>query len=276
MNLSELGKGGIVLLGCGKMGTALLSGWLERGLPSAAAVALDPFPSAWLEASEIQVNPESLPDKPVVCLIAVKPQMMHDALASVSGLGNGRTLFVSIAAGTRIAQLEEALGERTPIVRTMPNTPAAIGLGITAMTGNKMVGDRDLEIAEMLLSAVGDTIRVPDESQIDIVTAVSGSGPAYFFHLIEALAEAGEREGLDADLSLRLATATAAGAGALAHRSEANPAQLRKDVTSPGGTTAAALEFLMDESRGLRFLMQQAVAAAANRARELGKISGTD
>ena len=276
MKLAGVGEDGIVLLGCGKMGSALLSGWLGKGLATSSVIALDPFPSDWLAASKVRVNPESLPREARACVIAVKPQMIHEALGSVSALGGGKTLFVSIAAGIRIQQLEEALGAGTPIVRAMPNTPAAIGQGISALIGNSRAGEEEVAVAESLLAAAGETVRVSDEAQIDAVTAVSGSGPAYFFHLIEALAEAGRAEGLEADLSMRLAVSTAAGAGALARMSDECPAQLRKNVTSPGGTTAAALEILMDDRRGLRRLMLHAVAAAAGRARELGRDAGND
>lgn len=203
-----------------------------------------------------------------MALLAVKPQMMGAALPALQALGNGATLFVSIAAGTTIAAFEAALGDRTPIVRTMPNTPAMVNRGITALCRNSHVSDGDMELAVALMAAVGETVLLEGEHQIDAVTAVSGSGPAYVFHLIEAMAAAGEAEGLSPEVAMKLARATVSGAGELAHRSGESAAQLRINVTSPGGTTAAALAVLMPELPGL---MARAVKAAADRGRELGK-----
>jgi pyrroline-5-carboxylate reductase len=194
---------------------------------------------------------------------------MGAALPALSALGNGATVFVSIAAGTPISAFEAALGERTPIVRAMPNTPAAIGRGVTALVGNALAGESALALAETLMRAVGETVRLDDEAQMDAVTAVSGSGPAYVFLLIEALAAAGEAEGLSPELALTLARATVAGAGALAEASGKPPSQLRTEVTSPGGTTAAALEVLMAEDAGIPAQIRRGVAAAAARSRTL-------
>jgi len=176
---------------------------------------------------------------------------------------------VSIAAGTPIGYFEQALGAETPVIRAMPNTPAAIGQGITALIGNAAASEAHLTLAEALLAVIGQTVRLEREAQMDAVTAVSGSGPAYVFHLIEALAAAGEALDLPADLALTLAKATVSGAARLAVTSDQSPAQLRSNVTSPNGTTQAALEVLMDETRGLRPLLRAAVAAAARRSREL-------
>ena len=269
MSFERVSQDGLVLLGCGKMGSALLAGWLARGLEPSAVWVLEPSPSEWLKSTGVRIN-ASLPSNPAVALLAVKPQMMGDALPSMQALGDGQTLFVSIAAGTSISTFEAALGRRTPIVRSMPNTPAAIGQGITAFVGNDHCDAADLDLAETLLKAVGQTVRLETEEQIDAVTAVSGSGPAYVFHLIETLARAGELEGLSPQMSLQLARATVAGAGALAIADTAqDPGQLRVNVTSPGGTTQAALEVLMDENSGFPPLLKRAVKAAADRAREL-------
>lgn len=260
---------GLVLLGCGRMGSALLAGWLARGVAPGAVWVIEPNPSDWLRAQGVRLN-AGLPDAPAVALIAVKPQMMGAALPALAALGAG-TLFVSIAAGTTLAALETALGGGRRIVRAMPNTPAAVGRGITAILGNAAARAGDLALAEALLAAVGEVVRLPDEGLMDAVTAVSGSGPAYVFHLIEALAAAGVAQGLPADLAMRLARATVTGAGELAHRSDESAAQLRVNVTSPGGTTAAALAVLMDDATGLPPLMARAVAAATARGRELGQ-----
>jgi len=173
-------------------------------------------------------------------LVAVKPQMMGAALPTLKGYGNGGTLFVSVAAGTTIATCEEMLGGATPVVRAMPNTPAAVGRGITAMIGNANATPAHLDAAEALLRAVGQVVRLESEDQMDAVTGLSGSGPAYVFHMIECMARAGEAQGLAPDLAMQLAQATVAGAGALAEAADETPATLRENVTSPGGTTQAS------------------------------------
>lgn len=270
MDMNDVAKRGLVLLGCGKMGSAMLKGWLRSGLPAKSVFVIDPNPSDWLKAQGVNIGGD-LPDNPAIALIAVKPQMMADALPDVKALGNGQTLVISIAAGTPIATFEGILGDKTPIVRAMPNTPAAVGRGITALIGNAKVTPEDMDLAEGLLWSIGQTVRLDSEDQMDAVTAVSGSGPAYVFHLIEALAAAGEAEGLPADLAMQLATATVGGAGELAEDVDETPTQLRINVTSPNGTTQAALEVLMDEKDGFPALLRRAVAAAANRSRELSR-----
>ena len=264
--MEEVARRGLVLLGCGRMGSAMLRGWLAGGLPAGAVHAIDPSPSDWLRGLGLAPEP---PEGPAVAVVAVKPQMMGEALPVLRPFGSGRTLILSVAAGTPIAALEAGLGDGTPVVRAMPNTPAAIGRGIAALVGNGAAGEGGLAMAEALLSAVGGTVRLDDEAQIDAVTALSGSGPAYVFHMIEALTAAGMAEGLPEDLATRLATATVAGAGALAEGSDRSAADLRVDVTSPKGTTEAALAVLMDAQDGLPPLIRRAVAAAAARSREL-------
>jgi pyrroline-5-carboxylate reductase len=270
MSTKDIETRGLVLLGCGKMGSAMLAGWLEGGLPASSVWVLDPHPSDWLQGTGAHINVE-LPAAPALVLIAVKPQMMGAALPKLQALGNGETLFVSVAAGTSIASFEAILGDQTPIVRAMPNTPAAIGQGITALIGNARATAANLDMTEGLLAAIGQTVRLESEAQMDAVTGVSGSGPAYVFHLIETLAAAGEAQGLPAELALTLAKATVAGAGALAEASDESPSQLRVNVTSPNGTTQAALEVLMDETTGFPDLLKRAVAAAANRSEELSR-----
>ena len=270
MTMKDLEARGLVLLGCGKMGSAMLAGWLDGGLAPSAVWVVDPAPSDWLQSTGVHLN-ASLPANPAVVLVAVKPQMMGEALPRLKALGDGDTLFLSVAAGTPIAAFEAVLGSDTPIVRAMPNTPAAVGRGITAIIGNGRVSTAQLDLAQDLLRAVGQVVRLEDEGQMDAVTAVSGSGPAYVFHLIETLAAAGEAEGLAPDLAMTLARATVAGAGALAETADESPSQLRVNVTSPGGTTQAALEVLMDKTDGFPALLARAVKAAADRSRELGK-----
>ena len=270
MSLEIVARKGLVLLGCGKMGSALLAGWLKAGVPATAFWVIEPNPSDWLKASGVHLN-EGVPPAPGVALLAVKPQMMGAALPALQALGNGKTLFISIAAGTTIAAFEAALGGQTPIVRTMPNTPAMVGRGITAICGNAHATPAHLTLARDLMAAVGQVVELEGEHQIDAVTGVSGSGPAYVFHLIEAMAAAGVTQGLSEAVAMQLARATVCGAGELAFQSDETAAQLRINVTSPGGTTAAALAVLMDATTGFPPLMARAVAAAADRGRELGK-----
>lgn len=270
MDFKDIPARGMVLLGCGKMGSAMLAGWLKGGLPANAIYVIDPHPSDWLRGTGVHINAD-LPASPAVVLVAVKPQMMGAALPTLKAMGGGGTLFVTVAAGTTITTYEQVLGAATPIVRAMPNTPAAINRGITAIIGNAGAGAGDLDLAEALLAAVGQVVRLETEDQMDAVTAVSGSGPAYVFHLIETLAAAGEAEGLPADLAMQLAKATVGGAGQLAEDAAEDPGQLRVNVTSPGGTTAAALAVLMEAETGFPALLRRAVKAAADRGRELGK-----
>ncbi|GAB4298847.1 MAG: pyrroline-5-carboxylate reductase [Roseovarius sp.] len=268
MSLEDVARRGLVLLGCGKMGSAMLAGWLGRGLPPASVRVIEPAPSDWLRGTGVVLD-GPLPPAPAIAVIAVKPQAMAAALPALAPLGGGETLFLSIAAGTPLAALEAVLGAGSPIIRAMPNTPAAVGRGISAIIGNRHAGDAHLRLAEELLGAVGQVVRLESEEQMDAVTGLSGSGPAYVFHLIECLAEAGAAEGLAPDLAMRLAKATVAGAGALAEAAGESPAQLRVNVTSPGGTTQAGLAVLMDPETGLPPLIRKTVAAATRRSREL-------
>lgn len=276
MNLDDVNARGLVLLGCGKMGSAMLEGWLNAGISPDAVSVLDPYPSDWLHdlaGRGLSLNAD-LPDAPAICFIAVKPQMMGDALPRIRSLvsdGAERTVFVSIAAGIPIASFKAVLGDNSVVIRAMPNTPAAVGKGITAIIGDDLAREDELALAQTMLSAIGQTLRLENEGQMDAVTAVSGSGPAYVFHLIETLAAAGLAEGLPKDMAMQLALATVAGAGALAETADDDPAQLRINVTSPAGTTAAALDVLMDRQSGFPDLLQRAVHAAAERSRELAK-----
>jgi pyrroline-5-carboxylate reductase len=265
--------GKLLLLGAGKMGGAMLEGWLKLGLDPAEVGVIDPhLPpeiAGDLAVKGVAVNPMLASfGTPAVVLLAIKPQMMDVAMTSVAPLFGSDTLAVSIMAGKTIASIAALLPADTAIVRAMPNTPAAVGRGITAAVPNAFVTADQERAADALLRATGAVEWVADESLIDAVTAVSGSGPAYVFHLVEAMAEAGAAAGLPADLAMRLARATVAGAGELLHQSDLPAATLRQNVTSPGGTTAAALEVLMAEN-GLTPLMKRAVEAARRRAGEL-------
>ena len=263
-----------LLVGAGKMGGAMLSGWMADGVDPATLVVCDPALSAdmgaLLEKHGIR-HVTSVPDdlSAGMVMIAVKPQMMDDVLPVIASAVAPDTLVLSVAAGTPVSRFQAAFGD-IPIVRAMPNTPAMVGRGITGVypTGQVSGGQKDLVAS--LLSAIGKVVWLQSEDQIDLVTAVSGSGPAYVFYLAEALAKAGVGAGLPEDLSRELAVATVCGAGELMHQTAENPAVLRQNVTSPNGTTAAALDVLM-ASDGLQPVMDKAVAAAARRARELAQ-----
>ncbi len=262
---------GLVLLGCGKMGSAMLEGWLSSGFPIDSVWVLDPNPSdrlTELAKAGLHLN-QKLPVSAAVCVIAVKPQMMGEALPKIIQAKDSSTVYLSIAAGTPVARFEGVLGTDAAIIRAMPNTPAAIGKGITPLVGNGNVTPDMMQICTALLGAVGQTVQLQSEDQMDAVTAVSGSGPAYVFHLIETMAQAGISQGLPADLAMQLAKATVAGAGLLAEQSTQTPAELRVNVTSPAGTTAAALKILMDPETGFPDLVTKAIKAAADRSRAL-------
>ncbi|HEX9875365.1 MAG TPA: pyrroline-5-carboxylate reductase [Gammaproteobacteria bacterium] len=274
MGSSEISctPGNVVLVGCGNMGAALLGGWLAQGMDRNRLHVIDSAPEGRERARSMQVRTSAAPTKGLgtveVLVLAVKPQQLDDMLGDYTGFVEAGAAILSIAAGKPIAYYERRLGRERPIVRAMPNTPAAIGQGITALVANAAVDERQRAMAETLMRAVGDVVWLADESLMDAVTAVSGSGPAYVFLLIEALTVAGQAAGLDTELAGRLAMATVAGAGAYASRSELAPAALRRQVTSPGGTTQAALEVLMREP-GLEQLVKDAVRAAAKRSRDL-------
>jgi pyrroline-5-carboxylate reductase len=262
----------LVLIGCGKMGTALLRGWLA-GKAAARFDVVEPEgpPPGLPEADGVAFHghPDALPRDldPAAVVFAVKPQIADAVVPDYRRFAGPGACFMSIIAGKPIAGLARHLGEAA-IVRTMPNMPAAIGRGITVACANAKVSAGQRQLCERLLAAIGESAWVEDEALLDPVTAVSGSGPAYVFLLIEALAEAGAAMGLPADLALRLAEATVAGSGELARIAAESPGQLRESVTSPGGTTRAALDVLM-AADGLVPLFRRAVAAATARSREL-------
>jgi len=261
----------LVLVGAGKMGGAMLSGWLAAGLDPKAVIAIDPGPPPDTAAmlAEAGIVPRAdLPDvKARVIIVAVKPQMMAAVLPGLTPLVGPATVVVSIAAGKTIASFESAFGA-VAVVRAMPNTPAQVGRGITAAVANTRATGDDKALVTALLEAVGEVAWLDDEALIDTVTAISGSGPAYVFHFVECLTEAAEQLGLSPELAARFARATVTGAGELLHRSDLPPAELRKNVTSPGGTTAAALAVLQAED-GLVPLIVKAAAAAKKRSGEL-------
>ena len=264
----------LALVGAGKMGGAMLKGWIAGGLAPASVTLIDPSPSPemidFAAAQGVAVNPPA--DRriaPEVLVLAIKPQMLEAAAPGVADLAGAQTLVLSIVAGKTIANLEARLPRARAFVRAMPNTPAAVGRGVTGAAAGAAVTARQRELTQTLLSAVGQFAWLPDEGSIDAVTALSGSGPAYVFALAEALAEAGAALGLPPEIAMRFARATVEGAGELMFREQETPAsRLRENVTSPGGTTAAALAVLLAPD-GLAALMRRAVAAAHRRAGEL-------
>lgn len=273
--MHDLLKGPIILAGAGKMGGAMLAGWLKGGLSPSQVIVQDPGPppeiAVWLEQNGIIVHKllTDLAEPPAVLLMAVKPQVMDEVFPPLAKLAGQDTLVLSVAAGRTIAGFEKHLPAGTPVVRSIPNTPAAIGRGITVCVPNSHVTDAQRMICDELLAAIGEVGWVEDEAMIDAATAVSGSGPAYVFLLAECLAEAGVAAGLQPELAVRLANATVSGAGELMRQPDAPPpATLRENVTSPGGTTFAALQVLMADD-GLKPLMIKAVREAAKRSRAL-------
>src|SRR5437667_1500840 len=263
-------NGTIALAGAGKMGGAMLTGWLAGGLDANRVIVVEPFLAddiKALAAKGVRLNPKDAGTADTL-VVAVKPQMFREAGPALKKLVGPGTLVVSIMAGTPIAVLEEVCGGS--VVRAMPNPPAAIGRGITVAVAAKNVSAAQRATADALLRATGSVEWVDDEKLMDAVTAVSGSGPAYVFLLAEELARAGVEAGLPAELATKLARETVAGSGELLHRSEQDSATLRQNVTSPGGTTAAALEVLMGRD-GMQPLMIRAIAAATKRSKELAK-----
>ena len=267
----------LLLAGCGKMGGAMLGGWLEQGTTPENVTVVEPNEdTAAALRAQYGVATTASPDnldvnaKPNVVVFAVKPQIMDAVAPAYARFVGPDVVYLSIAAGKPIAYFENILGKTAAIVRAMPNTPAAIGRGITVNCANDYVSNEQIALCGDLLGSVGEVAWVDDEDQINIITALSGGGPAYVFLLAECLGEAGIRAGLPEELARRLARVTVAGSGELLHRSAENPTALRKNVTSPGGTTAEALRVLMADN-GWQPLMDKAIAAATAKSRELAK-----
>lgn len=266
---------GLLLVGCGKMGGAMLAGWLGADGAPTPVVVVEPQPApdaippgrrdlavvATADAIPAQFRPQAV-------VLATKPQIMDEVVPAYARFAGAGTVFLSVAAGRPLSYFAQRLGDTAAIVRAMPNTPAQVGRGIAACCANGVVSQAQRDLADRLLRAVGEVCWIEDEALMDAVTAVSGSGPAYAFLLAECMTEAGRAAGLPEELAARLARATVAGAGELLHRSAETAGQLRRNVTSPNGTTAAALAVLM-AADGLQPLMTRAVAAAARRSREL-------
>jgi pyrroline-5-carboxylate reductase len=255
------------------MGGAMLAGWRSSGIAAAGVIIVEPAGAAdFADATDVTIyaDADALPTDldPEVIVFAVKPQQMDAVAPAYTRFAVGDCVFLSIAAGKTIGYFEEQLGTQAAVIRAMPNTPAAIGQGITVLCPNDNVSYAQSNLCQQLMQSVGEAVTVSDEGLIDAVTAVSGGGPAYVFLLIECLAVAGVAAGLPKDLAEQLALATVAGSGQLALASDEQPSQLRENVTSPGGTTLEALKVLMADE-GLQPLLTQAIAAATERSREL-------
>lgn len=266
--------GSIVLVGAGNMGGAMLSGWLKNGVPGASVTVVDPSPSDAMRAmmsdagaTHVTAIPEGMSAD--ILFLAVKPQLMDAVLPPLKALVGDATVVVSVAAGKTLSSMQIHLGEAA-MVRAMPNTPAMIGRGVTGAYAIDKVSAAQRDAVHALLKVSGPVEWVSSEADIDAVTAVSGSGPAYVFYLVECMAEAGRKAGLPADLAMRLARETVSGAGELLHQSTEDASRLRQNVTSPGGTTAAALSVLMADD-GMQPLFDKAIEAARSRAEELGR-----
>lgn len=268
--------GKLCLVGAGNMGGAMLAGWLDGGYDPALISVVDPSPPPGMADLISKFGVARFPSsdgvgRPDLIVVAVKPQIMAQVLPGISNLVDGENAVLSVAAGTTIANLAAPFSDVMPrIIRAMPNTPAQVGRGITVCVGNDLVSDAQKQFVTQLLAAIGKVEWVDGEALMDAVTGVSGSGPAYVFHMAEALARAGVKAGLPADLAASLAQATVSGAGELMRQSDLSPTTLRENVTSPNGTTAAALEVLMGEG-GFPDLLEKAVAAAAQRSRDLAE-----
>jgi pyrroline-5-carboxylate reductase len=265
-------SGPIVLIGAGNMGGAMALGWIKSGIAPSSIIAADPNPPEHIGSRLAEAGigfvgaaPEGVTAG--VLFVAVKPQVMADVLPAYRSLIGPETVVISVAAGKKLAFLEEHLGEAA-MVRAMPNTPAMIGRGITGAFANAKVTPAQHKLVDAMLQVSGPVEWVETEALIDAVTAVSGSGPAYVFYLVECMAEAGCKIGLPADLAMRLARATVSGAGELLHQLPGAPSELRKNVTSPGGTTAAALAVLTADD-AMQPLFDAAIEAARDRAEQL-------
>ncbi len=271
INIDQIGP--VVLVGAGQMGLAMARGWLAAGLEGAKLILVDPAPRQstidFARNHNLKLLAEAPDQAPMVLVIAVKPQVIVPVMAQIKPRISAATLIISIVAGISLATLYDGLGTKR-VVRAMPNTPVQVGKGASGAISGGGVTEKNRAEANILLSAAGLLVWLDDESEMDGLTAVSGSGPAYVFLLVEAMAAAAMKQGLPEKTAFLLARQTIVGAAALMEADPASAATLRKNVTSPNGTTAAALEVLMAKKGGLEELMMRAIAAATKRSAELG------
>jgi pyrroline-5-carboxylate reductase len=262
--------GKVLLVGCGKMGGAILEGWLSHGHETSEVVVAEPVEAIWPEKPGLRVvaSSSAVSETPDTVVLAVKPQLMDAVLPDLKRFADQGAVFLSIAAGKTLLYFAHHLGAHAKVVRSMPNTPAAVRQGISVATAAPGVSEAEKRRCHEMLEAVGQVLWVEDEALMDPVTALSGSGPAYVFLLVEAMAAAGAKLGLSAEMAMQLARATVTGSGELLRQSAEPAAQLRVNVTSPGGTTAAALKVLMADD-GIQRVFDKALAAASHRSQEL-------
>jgi pyrroline-5-carboxylate reductase len=262
--------GDLLLVGCGKMGGAMLEGWLARGLKTTDVVVAEPVDALRPRTAGLRAvaSTSDVAKMPEIVVLAVKPQSMDGVLPDLKRFADEGAVFLSIAAGKTLKYFASHLGTTAKVVRSMPNTPAAVRQGITVATAAPGVSEAEKKRCHQLLEAVGQVVWVDDEALMDPVTALSGSGPAYVFLLVEAMAAAGAKLGLTPDMAMQLARATVAGSGELLKLSSEPASQLRVNVTSPGGTTAEALKVLM-AADGIQPVFDKALAAASRRSKEL-------
>jgi pyrroline-5-carboxylate reductase len=266
----------ILMVGCGKMGYAMLEGWLNGSVKAENVEVIDPFADKSLFDKigvSLHKDISEYSEAPDIVFFAIKPQNFNEVVAQYAKFQSSgkNTLYISVAAGKSTDTIEKSLAFKAPIVRTMPNLPATIAKGITGIYANNNCTESQVKLAQDLLSYNGQVITVSNEDDIDIITGVSGSGPAYIFYLIEAISQVAEEKGLSKENSYNLALGTVYGAASLAESSELDATQLRKNVTSPNGTTQAGLDELMKEDSGLKPVIERTISAAINRAKELNE-----
>jgi len=263
----------LVVIGAGNMGEAMLKSWVQNRINKMSLFVIEPSPSDWLKSVSakglLELNPKKIPEEIDICLLAVKPQKLGEVLKENKSRINIGTLIISVVAGKNFHFFHSYLHNEQPIIRVMPNTPVAINQGISAIVADKFVTQNQMNLAEKLFYSLGEIVILENESEINAVTAISGSGPAYVFNFIENLIESAKELGLSPEVSKKLTVQTVVGAGILARSSSTSPRKLRENVTSPGGTTHAALEILMDDKFGWEKIIRKAAKAAHDRSLEL-------
>ena len=263
----------LLIIGAGNMGEAMLKSWVQTQIDKISVLVLEPSPSDWLkslfEKDLVELNPRKFPRQIDICVFAVKPQKLAEVLEENRSKICKKTLIISVVAGKDFNFFQSYFEEKQPIIRVMPNTPVSVNHGVSAIVADKSANESEIEWAKNLFTPLGEVVLLDKESEIDVVTAISGSGPAYIFNFIENLIEMAEELGLSTKISKKLVIQTVFGAGVLAKSSALTPSRLRENVTSPAGTTQAALEVLMDSQGGWKPIIKKAVNAAYNRSREL-------
>ena len=272
MSLLE-GRKTLLLIGVGNMGEAMLRSWVQIQVNGISFIVLEPRPSDWLKNLSkkglVELNPSKIINRIDVCVLAIKPQKLEEVLVKNYKRISQKTLVISVVAGKKFGLFYEFLGKDQPIIRVMPNTPVSINHGMSAIVVGRSIDQSYIDFTKKLFNSLGKTIMLKNEKDIDAVTAISGSGPAYVFNFLENLSEIGEELGLSSEVARELSIQTVLGAGFLASASDLDVGSLRKNVTSPGGTTEAALKVLMDEKVGWKPIIKKAILAAHDKSRKL-------